>query len=137
MAARGRGGAVINIASTAAFQPLPRNATYGASKAFVLSHSEALHQELKGTGVTLTAICPGPVRTEFPDAAGIERAEEGTPGFVWMSADQLAAEAIKAADRGKRAVVPGRINYAGSLLGRFSPRKITLPVAERAWKQVE
>jgi uncharacterized protein len=136
MVDRGR-GAVINVASTAAFQPLPGSATYAASKAFVLSYSEALHQEAKGRGVTVTAICPGPVRTEFPQAAGIERAEEGTPGFVWMSAEDLAEEAVKAAAAGKRAVVPGRLNYAGSVLGRHVPRKLVLPLSSRIWRRVE
>ena len=79
MVGRGR-GAVINIASTAAFQPIPGTATYAATKAFVLSLSEAVHEELKGTGVTLTAVCPGPVKTEFMKAAGIEQAEEQLPG---------------------------------------------------------
>jgi short-subunit dehydrogenase len=130
-------GTVINIASTAAFQPLPRSATYAATKAFVLNLSEALHQELKGTGVTLTAICPGPVRSEFAERAGIGASEERSPDFLWMSSEQLAEEALDAAAKGKRAVVPGAFNLAGSWLGRFSPRKIVLPLGERIWKQVE
>jgi uncharacterized protein len=130
-------GIVINIASTAAFQPMPKNATYAASKSFVLSFSEALHQELKGTGVTTTAVCPGPIRTEFMDAAGMEGTEDSTPDLIWMSAEDLASEALEAAEKGKRAVVPGKLNFAGSLLGRFSPRRVALPLAERAWKQVE
>lgn len=130
-------GAVINIASTAAFQPLPATATYAATKAFVLSFSEALHVELSGSGVTLTAVCPGPVRTEFAERAGIGGAEEKTPGLLWMSPEDLAEEAIQAAEKGKRAVVPGILNQAGSLLGRHSPRAIALPLAKRLWKQVE
>lgn len=135
MVRRGR-GAAINVASTAAFQPLPGSATYAASKAFVLNFTEALHQELKGTGVTATALCPGPVRTGFMDAAGIERAESA-PDFVWMSAEDVAEEAVKAAEAGKRAVVPGRLNYAGSVLGRHTPRKIVLPLSSRIWSRVE
>jgi uncharacterized protein len=135
MAQRGR-GAVINVASMAAFQPLPKNATYAATKAFVLSFTEALHHELKGAGVTASAVCPGPVRTEFMDAAGMERTES-TPDFIWTSAEDVAEEAVKAAEAGKRAVVPGRINYAGSLLGRYSPRKIVLPLSSRIWSRVE
>ena len=130
-------GAVINIASTAAFQPLAGTATYAASKAFVLSFSEAIHSELKGTGVTVTAVCPGPVRTEFAEQAGIAGAEEKTPGLIWMSAEDLAAEALKAAEQGKRAVVPGVLNHAGSLLGRHAPRRISLPLSRRLWRQVE
>lgn len=74
MSERGR-GAVINIASTAAFQPMPGAATYGASKAFVLSFSEAIRTELRGSGVSVTAVCPGPVKTEFTDAAGMSGVE--------------------------------------------------------------
>lgn len=131
-----RRGAAINVASMAAFQPLPGSTTYAATKAFVLSFTEALHQELKGTGVTATAVCPGPVRTEFMDAAGIERAES-TPDFIWMSAEDVAEEAVKATEAGKRAVVPGRLNYAGSVLGRHSPRKFVLPLSRRIWSRVE
>jgi short-subunit dehydrogenase len=130
-------GAVINIASTAAFQPMAGSATYAASKAFVLSFSEALHQEVKGSGVTVTAICPGPVRTEFTQTAGMEGAEQDSPSFIWMSAEDLAEQAVKAAEAGKRAVVPGRLNYAGSLLGRHVPRKIVLPVSRRIWSRAE
>jgi short-subunit dehydrogenase len=136
MVGRGR-GAVINIASTAAFQPLPGTATYGATKAFVLSFSEAVHSELGGTGVSLTAVCPGPVRTEFTQAAGIAAAEENTPGVIWMSAAEVAEQAVDAADKGKRAIVPGKLNYAGSLFGRHSPRVLSLPLAKRLWRQVD
>jgi uncharacterized protein len=135
MVERGR-GTVINIASTAAFQPMPKSATYAASKAFVLNFSEAIHQELRGTGATVTAVCPGPVRTEFMQAADLKGTED-TPGFIWMSAEDLAEEAVKAADAGKRAVVPGMLNFAGSLLGRHTPRKISLPLTRRIWRRVE
>ena len=130
-------GAVINIASLASFQPLPGNATYAASKAFVLSFSEAVHAELSGTGVTLTAVCPGPVRTEFAERAGIGGAEERTPGILWMSAEDIAEEAIRAAEKGRRSVVPGVLNQAGSLVGRHSPRTLALPLTKRLWKQVQ
>lgn len=130
-------GAVVNIASTAAFQPLAGTATYAATKAFVLSFSEAVHSELKGTGVTVTAVCPGPVRTEFAEQAGIAGAEERTPGLIWMSAEDLAEQAVEAAEKGKRAVVPGILNHAGSLLGRHSPRRFSLPLSRRLWRQVE
>ena len=72
MVERGR-GSVINISSTSAFQPLPGAAVYAASKSFVLSFSEAIRTELRGTGVGVTAVCPGPVKTEFTDAAGMSR----------------------------------------------------------------
>jgi short-subunit dehydrogenase len=134
MVDRGR-GAVINVASTAAFQPLPGTATYAATKAFVLSLSEATHEELKGTGVTMTAVCPGPVRTEFMAVAGIEGAEDQVPGLFWMSADDVAKAAVDAADKGKRAIVPGLLNRAGAITGQHTPRTLVLPLAKRVWRQ--
>ncbi len=134
MVERGR-GAVINIASTAAFQPLPGAATYGATKAFVLSLSEAVHEELRGTGVTLTAVCPGPVRTEFPQVAGLEGAEEQVPGVFWMTPEAVARQAVDAAADGKRAVVPGLLNRAGALTGQHAPRMLALPIVKRVWRR--
>jgi short-subunit dehydrogenase len=134
MVERGR-GAVINIASTAAFQPMPRNATYAATKSFVLSWGEAIHHELKGSGVSVTTVCPGPVRTEFAEAAGIGGAEERTPGVIWMEAEDVARHAVEAAEQGKRAVVPGALNRATSLAGQLSPRRFALPIADRIWRR--
>ena len=134
MVERGR-GAVINIASTAAFQPIPGTATYAATKAFVLSLSEAVHEELKGTGVTLTAVCPGPVKTEFMQVAGIEQAEDQLPGVFWMSAEAVAKAAVEAAEKGKRAIVPGLLNRAGAITGQHTPRMLALPLAKRLWRQ--
>ena len=135
MVARGA-GAVINIASTAAFQPLPKSATYAASKAFVLSFSEALQSELGGTGVSVTAVCPGPVKTEFTEAAGI-KGEEKLPRLFWLEPEDVARESVRAAEAGRRTVVPGRFNQAGSVLGRYSPRTISLPLTKRLWSQTE
>jgi hypothetical protein len=132
MVERGR-GAVLNVASTAAFQPMPGSANYAATKAYVLSLSEALHSELKGEGVTVTALCPGPVRTEFTKVAGIEGSEESTPEILWMTAEQVAAEAIRGLERGKRVVVPGLINRAGAIGGQHAPRALALPLVKRIW----
>jgi short-subunit dehydrogenase len=134
MVERGR-GTVINIASTAAFQPLPGTATYAATKAFVLSLSEAVHEELRGTGVTLTAVCPGPVKTEFMEAAGLDQAEGNVPGVFWTSAEAVGRAAVDAAEKGKRAVVPGLLNRAGAITGQHTPRTLVLPIAKRVWKQ--
>jgi uncharacterized protein len=134
MVDRGR-GSVINIASTAAFQPLPGSATYAATKAFVLSLSEAVHEELKGTGVTLTAVCPGPVKTEFMDVAGLGGAEEQLPGVFWMSPESVAKAAVEAAADGKRAIVPGLLNRAGAITGQHVPRMLALPFAKRIWRR--
>ena len=133
MVERGR-GAVINIASTAAFQPIPSNAVYAATKAYVLSLSEAVHGELTGTGVTITAVCPGPVKTEFVAEAGLEGAEDRTPGFIWTDVEEVATAAVDGAEKGKRVVIPGLLNRAGALSGQHAPRALILPLARRAWR---
>lgn len=135
MVERGR-GAVINVASTGAFQPLPGSAVYGATKSFVLSFSEALRTELRGTGVTVTAVCPGPVRTEFTEAAGIPGVEDRTPGAFWMSAEDVARHAVDGAERDRRVVVPGAINRAAALAGQHSPRAVALPLIGRFWRHL-
>lgn len=129
MVERGR-GAVLNVASTAAFQPLARQATYGGSKAFVLSFTEALHSDLAGTGVTATALCPGPVRSEFMDSPGFESADD-TPGFVWMSSADTARAGVRGLERGRRVVVPGMKNLAGAIAGQHAPRSVVLAIARR------
>jgi uncharacterized protein len=135
MVDRGR-GSVINIASTASFQPLPGSAVYAATKAFVLSFSEAIREELRGSGVGVTAVCPGPVRTEFTDVAGMGGVEDRTPGAAWMSAEDIAKHAIDGAARGKRVVVPGTINRATALAGQHSPRAVALPLISRIWRNL-
>ena len=135
MLERGR-GTVINIASTGAFQPLPGSAVYGASKAFVLSFSEAIRTELRGSGVGVTAVCPGPVRTEFMESAGFGGVEDRTPGAVWMSAEDVARHAIDGAENDKRVVVPGAINRVTALAGQHSPRSIALPLIGRVWRNI-
>ena len=122
-------GAVMNVASTAAFQPLARQSTYSASKAFVLSFTEAISSDLKGTGVTATALCPGPVKTEFTDQhPGFD---VSTPDFVWMSAEDCAKTAVKGLERGKRVVVPGVGNRIGTLAGQHAPRSVLLAATRR------
>jgi hypothetical protein len=135
MTDRGR-GTIINIASTAAFQPLPGAAVYGASKSFVLSFSEAIRTELRGTGVTVTAVCPGPVKTEFTEVAGVGGVEDRTPGAVWMSAEEIARHAVDGARNDKRVVVPGMLNRAGALAGQHSPRALALPLISRVWRNI-
>jgi short-subunit dehydrogenase len=132
MAERGR-GAVLNVASVAAFQPLPGSATYAASKSFVLSFSEALHTEQRGTGVTITAVCPGPVKTEFTDAAGMPGVENETPDAFWMSAEEIGRHGVEGAEQGKRVVVPGALNRAQSLVGQHTPRALALPLIDKIW----
>jgi uncharacterized protein len=135
MVEKGR-GSVINIASTAAFQPLPGSAVYAASKSFVLSFSEAIRTELRGSGVTVTAVCPGPVRTEFTEVAGVGGVEDRTPGAVWMSAEDIARHAVDGAKHDRRVVVPGALNRATALAGQHSPRSIALPLISRFWRNI-
>jgi short-subunit dehydrogenase len=132
MVTRGE-GAVMNVASTAAFQPLARQSTYSASKAFVLSFTEVLSSDLKGTGVTATALCPGPVKTEFMDQHEGFDAAASTPDFVWMSAEDCAKAAVKGLERGKRVVVPGVGNRIGTLAGQHAPRSVLLAAARRLY----
>jgi short-subunit dehydrogenase len=135
MVQRGR-GSVINVASTAAFQPLPGSAVYAASKAFVLSFSEAVRTELRGSGVSVTALCPGPVKTEFTDVAGVPGVEDRTPAAAWMTAEEIAKHALDGAARDKRVVVPGAINRATALAGQHSPRAVALPLISRIWRNL-
>jgi short-subunit dehydrogenase len=116
---RNRGG-ILNVASVAAFFPGPRMTVYYASKAYVLSFTEALHSELKPRGVRVTALCPGPVNTEFQARAGISAGLSG--GFLGCSAERVAREGYEGLLRGHRLVVPGFGNKLVTLLPRILPR---------------
>lgn len=126
-------GAVLNVASTAAFQPLPGQAAYAASKAFVLSYTHGLRGELRGTGVTATALCPGPVKTEFVETAGFDAgaAEGSVPSFMWVDADDVARAAVGAMAAGKSVVIPGAGNKVTALAGHFTPRALLVPLVAR------
>ena len=115
-------GAILNVASTAAFQPGPGMATYFATKAFVLSFSEALHQELIKTGVRVTALCPGPTRTEFGDVAGFR----GNGMFDRLSASSpdVVAAGLRALDSNRAVAIPGLVNKLGAQGHRFFPRAL-------------
>jgi short-subunit dehydrogenase len=130
MAERGR-GAILNVASTAGFQPLPRQATYSASKSFVRVFSEALSADLHGTGVSVTALCPGPVPTEFAETAGISSELFDGPGLVYKRPDEVAKTAVEGMDKGRRVVVPGLANRLGTAFGYYSPKSVALPLLNR------
>ncbi len=123
-------GAVLNVASTGAFQPLPGQAGYGAAKAFILSYTESLSGELRGTGVNATVLCPGPVDTGFGERAGFtkEDAEAALPQFMWESAEAVAKIGIDALDRGKVVAIPGFANRAGTFLARITPNRLLVPM---------
>ncbi|WP_026576118.1 SDR family NAD(P)-dependent oxidoreductase [Bacillus sp. UNC438CL73TsuS30] len=119
-------GRILNVASTAAFQPGPLMAVYYASKAFVLSFSEALVEELKGSSVTVTTLCPGATKTNFGSVASVE----GTKMFSRaMSSKIVAQQGYQAMMRGKRVIITGGLNKAGALAAKFLPRSLGAKIA--------
>jgi uncharacterized protein len=116
-------GAVLNVGSIAGFQPLPDAAVYSATKAFVQTFSEAVHEELHGTGVSCTVLCPGPVPTEWWGVAG----ERAPGGIVQVSPRTVAEAAIAGMIKAERRVVPGLIPKVAGLGGRVTPRRVLLP----------
>ncbi|MCW3473472.1 SDR family NAD(P)-dependent oxidoreductase [Limobrevibacterium gyesilva] len=127
MVARGH-GRVLNVASTAAFQPGPGLAVYGATKAFVLSLSEALHAELEGTGVTVTCLCPGATESEFAATAGMGDSRLFRHA---MSAAEVARQGFAATMAGRRLVVTGTLNQMSAMGVRFAPRGLALNIARK------
>ena len=121
MVARGAGG-VINVSSIAAFQPVPYMATYGATKAFLLSWSEALAHELHGSGVRVTCVCPGPTATEFFTVAAVDPMMARLPHV--MSADDVAARTLDALADGRAVLVPGLVNWLTAFVTRIFPRLV-------------
>lgn len=130
---RARGGAVMNIASTVAFQPTPWAATYGASKAFVLHWTLALNHELRGTGVRAIAVCPGTTRTDFFQTAGLSASAQTKPGS--MSTDEVAESALRALVAGRSQVVPGWLNKAYTFASSKLPKPIATRLAARALRR--
>jgi short-subunit dehydrogenase len=122
-----RAGAILNVASLAAYQPNPISATYGATKAFVHSFTHAVREEARGTGVTVMLVCPGYTHTEFHDRAGLGESE--MPAFVWQSADVVVAAALRDLDRGRSVSIPGVLNQAAAALSSAAPASITRRVA--------
>lgn len=116
-------GRVLNVASIAAFQPVPTLATYAASKAYVLSLSESLAEELKGSGVTVTALCPGITATPMLSGAqGANAKVSHIPGFLIGAVDQVARQGFEACLRGDAICVPGTINRAAMIASRGTPK---------------
>ncbi len=131
MVSRGT-GAVLNVASTAAFQPLPGQSGYAACKAFVLSYSHGLRGELAGTGVTCTALCPGPVETGFADAAGFGAEEtDALPSFMWVPAAEVARQAVDGMAAGRAVVIPGLPNKVAAYSAWLTPRRVLVPILAR------
>ena len=115
-------GRILNVASTAAFQPGPGMAVYFATKAFVLSFSEALHEEMKSQGVTVSALCPGPTATEFGEIAGFGPSNASSK--LAAASGPVVAAGLNGLDRGRAIVIPGLMNKATAQAHRFFPRSI-------------
>jgi short-subunit dehydrogenase len=129
-----RAGAVLIVASISAFQPVPNTATYGAAKAFLLSFGEALHTELRGSGVAVTTLCPGPVRTEFFDPRVEHPSERIFPASLWKNPKAIAGAGIRGLARNRRVVIPGGVARLLAGSGRFSPHFFQLRVVDRLYR---
>lgn len=122
-----KSGGIVNVASTAAFQPGPNMAVYFATKAFVLSFTEAMHEELKPHGIHVTCLCPGPTRTEFGDVAGF--GGNGMFDRVAMESPDVVTAGLEGLDKNKAVVVPGLLNKISANSGRFAPRSVVRKIA--------
>ncbi len=133
MVPQGKGG-IINIASMAAYQPLPYQATYAATKAFVLHFSEAVHEEAKRHGVTVTCVCPGPVPTEFQQVAGIP--QERMRGIPSQEAEDVARVALAQHRAGRAICIPDVRNVFLASTVRLAPRFVVRQAAGAMWRNV-
>jgi short-subunit dehydrogenase len=132
MVERGR-GAILNVGSTAGFHPFPGQSGYAGTKAFVHSYSEGLRGELAGTGVTVATLCPGPVRTEFLQSAGMDEKKFAAafPKFLWMPSRDVARAGIDALIRDRGLVIAGKRNVFSTRLTQALPRPLLLKVLSR------
>lgn len=121
------GGSILNVASTASFQPGPKMAVYFATKAFVLSFTEALHEEWKDRGIKVSALCPGPTRTEFGEVAGIKML--GQFDRLAMEAGPVVRAGLEGLERNQAVVIPGAFNKAGAWSTRLAPRSVVRRIA--------
>lgn len=122
-------GRVLNVASTASFQPVPIESVYASSKAFVLSFSESVNEELKGSGVGVTCLCPGPTQTAFFERGSFR--ESAVVRKVKMTADKVAAVGLDALAKRKPLVIAGFTNKLGAFLTRLAPRKFVVKIARK------
>ncbi len=128
MLPRGR-GYLLNVSSIASFQPGPDLAVYAATKAFVTSLTESLHEELRGSGIRVTALCPGLTHTEFQSISNTSGLESNFPEFAWMSADDVARDGLRAVAAGKAICVPGLVNKSLATVSTFTPRGLARRIA--------
>jgi uncharacterized protein len=117
-----RRGYLLNVSSVVSFQPAPKLAVYAATKAYVTSLTESLHEEMRGTGVNVTALCPGLTRTEFQSVSNSESSTTQYPSFAWMSADDVAAAGLGDVAKGKALSIPGAVNKGLVAASGMTPR---------------
>jgi hypothetical protein len=130
-----RTGGMINVSSIAGYQPSPRIATYGATKAFVSSFSQALHEELRPFGVRCLVLAPGFTRTGFQQHAGVDSST--VPDFFWQEAADVVAHALADYDRGRAVCIPGALNTATAAFSSVMPARITRSIAAKVSRSIE
>ena len=128
-----RKGGILNVSSLAGFQPGPSNATYGATKAFITSFTEAVHEEVKEHRVNVTVLCPGFTRTGFQATANVPA--ESVPGFMWQEADDVARAGLDGLAKNKAIVIPGNVNKALGAFSIVTPHGITRRVSAAVLKR--
>jgi short-subunit dehydrogenase len=131
-----KAGGILISGSAAGNSPIPNNATYAATKAFVNTFSESLRGELRGTGVHVTLLAPGPVRTEMPDPAEASLVDKLVPDFLWISAEHTAEMSLDALERNKMRIVPGLTSKAMSVAIGYAPRAIVAPIVGAFYKKL-
>lgn len=128
-------GGIINVASAAAFQPLPFMAVYAATKAFVLSFSHALRGEVRSKGITVTALCPGPVDTPFFEATGVDKLRDTVPRGMMVTAERVVSDCLKAFKAGKAVCIPGTATKLMAAAGHLTPRGLLARFTAKAIKR--
>ncbi|GAA4474062.1 mycolate reductase [Rhodococcus olei] len=131
-----RSGGILMVGSVAGNMPIPNNATYAATKAFVNTFSESLRGEVKDAGVHVTLLAPGPVRTDTPAAEDASIVDRLVPDFLWTSSEYTAKLSLDALAKNKMRVVPGVLSKGMSVAGQYSPRAVVAPIVGTFYKKL-